>query len=83
MVGFIKQNLKLLLRLISADIHNKEVALSATEFNTLRVLFKVHSLDGKALDLVQRPRSAASSSTRATQKQLSAFTPFFKSNQGG
>lgn len=38
---FIKTNLKLLLRVISADIHSTEVSLSATEFNTLRVLFKI------------------------------------------
>ena len=40
-VAFVKQNLKLLLRLISTDIHNKEVQLSATEFNTLKILFGV------------------------------------------
>jgi hypothetical protein len=49
-VGFVKSNLKLLLRLVSADIHNKEVSLSATEFNTLRVLFKIYSVDGKLID---------------------------------
>ena len=38
---FIKSNLKLLLRLISTDISNAEVSLSATEFNSLRILFKV------------------------------------------
>jgi len=27
---------------VSTDIHNKEVQLSATEFNTLRILFKVN-----------------------------------------
>lgn len=41
MQHFIKTNLKLLLRLISTDIHSPEVSLSATEFNTLRVLFKI------------------------------------------
>jgi hypothetical protein len=37
---FIKNNLKLLLRLVSTDIHNTEVSLTANEFNSLRVLFK-------------------------------------------
>ena len=38
---FVKTNLKLLLRLVSTDIHNDEVSLTANEFNSLRVLFKV------------------------------------------
>ena len=38
---FIKTNLKLLLRLVSTDIHNDDVSLTANEFNSLRVLFKV------------------------------------------
>jgi|TARA_B110001450_G_scaffold248932_1_gene265689 hypothetical protein len=46
MVAFVKSNLKLFLRLVSSDIHNKEVSLSATEFNTLRILFKVVGSDG-------------------------------------
>lgn len=50
MVSFIKMNMPLFLRLISSDIHNKEVSLSATEFNTLRVLFKVVGPDGKSLE---------------------------------
>ena len=50
MVAFIKSNLKLFLRLVSTDIHNKEVSLSATEFNTLRILFKVIGSDGKAIE---------------------------------
>lgn len=43
---FIKSNLKLLLRLISTDIHSTEVSLSATEFNTLRILFKIQQPSG-------------------------------------
>ena len=38
---FVKTNLKLFLRLVSTDIHNDEVSLTANEFNSLRVLFKV------------------------------------------
>jgi hypothetical protein len=30
-----------MLRLVSTDIHNNEVSLTANEFNSLRVLFKV------------------------------------------
>ncbi len=60
--AFIKQNLKLFLRLVSTDIHNKEVSLSATEFNTLRILFKVQGSDGKSLD--QRPVSASSNKSQ-------------------
>lgn len=41
MVAFVKSNLKLFLRLVSTDIHNKDVSLSATEFNTLRILFNI------------------------------------------
>ena len=46
-VAFVKQNLKLLLWLVSTDIHNKEVQLSATEFNTLRVLFRIRGQQEK------------------------------------
>lgn len=42
----IKTNLKLLLRLISTDIHTSEVSLSASEFNTLRILFKIQQPSG-------------------------------------
>ena len=38
---FVKTNLKLFLRLVSTDIHNDEVSLTANEFNSLRVLFKI------------------------------------------
>jgi hypothetical protein len=39
-VGFIKSNIKLFLRLIASDIHNTETCLNANEFNTLKFLFK-------------------------------------------
>ena len=38
---FIKTNLKLFLRLVSTDIHNDEVSLTANEFNSLRVIFRI------------------------------------------
>ena len=38
---FVRTNLKLMLRLVSTDIHNDEVSLTANEFNSLRILFKV------------------------------------------
>ena len=38
---FVKTNLKLFLRLVSTDIHNDEVSLTANEFNSLRILFKI------------------------------------------
>lgn len=78
-VGFVKQNLKLMLRLVSTDIHNKEVSLSATEFNTLRVLFRVHSVDGRIIDPGSRPRSGTSSHRSSTTKSLSSFAPFYQS----
>ena len=53
MVSFIKMNMPLFLRLISSDIHNKEVSLSATEFNTLRILFKIVGPDGKSIENVK------------------------------
>lgn len=59
MVAFIKSNLKLFLRLVSSDIHNKEVSLSATEFNTFRILFKVVGADGRSLENQLRPKSAS------------------------
>lgn len=40
LLHFIKNNLKLFLRLVSTDIHNTEVSLTANEFNSLRILFK-------------------------------------------
>ena len=40
---FVKTNLKLFLRLVSTDIHNDEVSLTANEFNSLRILFKAKS----------------------------------------
>ena len=73
-VAFIKSNLKLFLRLVSTDIHNKEVSLSATEFNTLRILFKVMGNDGRPVDSLERPKSASKASYG---KQLSNFAPFF------
>ena len=63
--AFIKNNLKLFLRLISTDIHNKEVSLSATEFNTLRILFKIQGSDGQPIN--------------TTGKHLSSFAPFYQS----
>lgn len=46
---FIKNNLKLFLRLVSTDIHNTEVCLTANEFNSLRVIFKPQPIQGTAL----------------------------------
>ena len=46
---FVKSNLKLLLRLVSTDIHNTEVSLTANEFNSLRVLFKTQQISGTNL----------------------------------
>jgi len=43
-MAFVKSNLKLFLRLVSTDIHNNEVQLTANEFNSLRILFKVRNL---------------------------------------
>jgi hypothetical protein len=64
---FIKSNLKLLLRLISSDIHSAEASLSASEFNTLRILFKVQQPSGLKTTL---PGSGG-------MVQISALTPFF------
>jgi len=51
---FIKTNIKLFLRLVSTDIHNDEVSLTANEFNSLRVLFKVNNQSvGNATTLSQ------------------------------
>ena len=69
MVAFIKSNLKLFLRLVSSDIHNKEVSLSATEFNTLRILFKVVGSDGQS---VENKKVAANQ-----KKHISQFAQFF------
>jgi hypothetical protein len=41
-MSFIKSNLKLMLRLVSTDIHNNEVSLTANEFNSLRVVFRIN-----------------------------------------
>lgn len=82
MVAFIKSNLQLFLRIISSDIHNKEVSLSATEFNTLRILFKIQSPEGRPMDNMQRPKSA-NSNLKLGSKPLSTFTPFFNASLGG
>jgi hypothetical protein len=58
----VKSNLKLLLRLISSDIHSPEASLSASEFNTLRILFKVQQASG----------------LKGPGVQLSALTPFYQ-----
>jgi hypothetical protein len=42
--------MQLFIRLISTDIHNNEVALTANEFNSLRILFKI-----KSNSLIQAP----------------------------
>ena len=44
-VSFIKNNLKLFLRIIASDIHNTETSLNANEFNTLKFLFKTSYKD--------------------------------------
>ena len=38
---FVRSNLQLMLRLVSTDINHDEVSLTANEFNSLRILFKV------------------------------------------
>lgn len=78
MVSFVKMNMPLFLRLISSDIHNKEVSLSATEFNTLRVLFKVVDANGKCVES-NRPKSAQQiKGVGSFYKPLSSYTPFFQ-----
>lgn len=64
---FVKTNLKLLLRLISSDIHSPEASLSASEFNTLRILFKV-----------QQPSGLKPTIVGGGAVQLSTLTPFFQ-----
>jgi len=64
--------------LISSDIHNKEVSLSATEFNTLRVLFRVLDREGRPIEASGRPKSANSSKmSSGASKPLSSYAPFF------
>ena len=45
--------MQLFIRLISTDIHNNEVALTANEFNSLRILFKIKpiSLHSKTIQV--------------------------------
>jgi hypothetical protein len=62
----VKTNLKLLLKLISSDIHSPEASLSASEFNTLRILFKVQQASGLKVP------------TTGGAVQLSTLTPFFQ-----
>lgn len=62
---FIKSNLKLFLRLVSTDIHNNEVQLTANEFNSLRVIFKVRNL------------VAAPKGQPMVAPTLSSLTPFY------
>lgn len=49
-VSFIKTNLKLFLRIIASDIHNTETSLNASEFNTLKFLFKVYDVNTNTME---------------------------------
>ena len=57
--------MQLFIRLISTDIHNNEVALTANEFNSLRILFKIKP---SGLQQTQNPHGLVS---------LSSVTPFY------
>lgn len=64
MIGFIKQNIKLFLRLVATDIHNSETQLNSSEFNTLDFFFRLSFNQNQ-------PKSKG-------QKQgLSTIAPFF------
>jgi len=65
---FVKSNLKLFLRLVSTDIHSNEVQLTANEFNSLRILFKVRNL------------MAPTKGQPAQVPSLSSLTPFYTSS---
>lgn len=66
---FVKTNLKLFLRLVSTDIHNDEVSLTANEFNSLRVLFKVKNQSvGNATTLSQLTPFFTGQATGQSQK---------------
>jgi hypothetical protein len=67
---FVKTNVRLFLRLVSSDIHNTDVSLSASEFNTLRVLFKVEKSSGlkSASTLSSIASFFASASSHSTLK---------------
>ena len=66
---FVRNNLKLLLRLVSTDIHNDEVSLTANEFNSLRILFKVKN-------------QGNDSKHSKSQPNLAQLTPFFNQGSG-
>ncbi len=59
--------MQLFIRLISTDIHNNEVALTANEFNSLRILFKIKP----------SPLLAQQSQTAHGLVSLSSVTPFY------
>lgn len=73
---FVKSNLKLLLRLISSDIHNNEVSLSAAEFNTLRILFRTNTLAQKSSQ--QNMKALLNTSPK---NLLASLTPFYSTQQ--
>lgn len=74
---FIKNNLKLFLRLVSTDIHNTEVCLTANEFNSLRVLFRPLQIQGtqlsRSLASLTPFYSSGSHSTKIHMTELSEW----------
>jgi TBCC domain-containing protein 1 len=79
---FIKNNLKLFLRLVSTDIHNSEVSLTANEFNSLRVLFKPHQIQGTTLSrsLASLTPFFASGATHSTKVHMSDLADWLLQN---
>lgn len=79
---FIKNNLKLFLRLVSTDIHNSEVSLTANEFNSLRILFKPQQIQGTALarSLASLTPFFASGATHSTKVHMSDLADWLLQN---
>lgn len=72
-VNFVKSNLKLFLRIIASDIHNTETSLNASEFNTLKFLFKIYDPNNTTNQSIQ-----SYSSNKKNPNQLCNYADFFE-----
>ena len=70
MSNFVKNNIKLFLRLVASDIHNSETQINSSEFNTLKFFFRENFQLNQSLN--------SSSSSVKKISGLSSLAPFFQ-----
>lgn len=78
MINFVKNNIKLFLRLAATDIHNSETQLNSGEFNTLNFFFRIDDNISLFNNNVISSNINTSKSLNNLQKTgLAALAPFF------